>query len=344
MKNKIYLNYNNLRYLKKLLVRPKDGFAIDVVQFAQYEKDNYNILDNNLQSKGIMQKPIYRDNIFSKNLIKFDKTAKKKAIVNKLKLLVGTLPSGIKGDYELNLIVVSEGRVCKTILRSWVSNGEQSSSTPLDMIVIPEAESSKVPAFEPRSETSILNFIIPFEKGKSEFKQEDVKPFVDAMQEPDFNIEGLYIYAYSSIEGDSLGNSKLQRKRGESITSVLQLMQKTKLKPIIMTNDSWALFQMEMEDGKYDYLTKMTKHQAIKAINSKLSLQKELEPTLAKQRFAQIVMDVTYDISGTKEEKFAYLKFNQAVRQENYKLAYKIMDFIYLKVKMGNIITQHGMR
>ncbi|MBC7865149.1 MAG: hypothetical protein IAF38_19400 [Bacteroidia bacterium] len=335
-KGKIYLNYNNLKYLKKLLKKPKDGLAVDIVQYAQYEKADYNIVDNNYLNKGIMQKVIYKDKVFSKNLIKPDPKAKKKTKINKLKLLMGTMPPAIKGKYEFNVIVVQDGKVCKTIMRAYLENGDQESNTPLDMIPMPAAEVAIKPPFEPRSETSILNFVVPFEKGKFEFKPEDIKPFLDAMQEPDFNIEGLYIYAYSSIEGDSVTNAKLQRKRGESITKVLQSMQKTQIAPSIITNDSWGLFQLEMEDGKYDNLAKMTKHQAIKTINSKASLQKELEPYLAKQRFAQIVMDVAYDITGAKEEKFAYLKFNQAVRQDNYNLAYKIMDFIYHKTKSGH--------
>ena len=45
-------------------------------------------------------------------------------------------------------------------------------------------------------------------------------------------------------------------------------MQHTKISPIIVTNDSWGLFQLEMEDGKYDYLTKLSKHEAINKINN----------------------------------------------------------------------------
>ncbi|MBK6522990.1 MAG: hypothetical protein IPG08_12030 [Sphingobacteriaceae bacterium] len=83
------------------------------------------------------------------------------------------------------------------------------------------------PPFEPKSESSILTFNIPFAKNKFEFKNEDIQPFINAMNEPDFIIDGLYIYAYSSIEGDSAANAKLQRKRAESVTKVLQEKQKT---------------------------------------------------------------------------------------------------------------------
>jgi hypothetical protein len=323
---KIYLEYANLKDLKRLLKKTKDGLAVDVVQRSQYDKADYNIVDNNLQNKGIMGKVITKDQVFSKNLIKPDPKAKKKIKINKLKIEMGKFNPKIKGAYELNLIVVQDGHVCKTITRSYLEKGDQESSTPVGIIPADSTVGLK-PAFEPKSESSILNFTIPFEKNKSEFKPEDVAPFIKALNEPDFVIDGLYIYAYSSIEGDAGANAKLQRKRAESVTKVLQSMQQNKITPSIETKDSWALFQLEMEDGKYADLVKLGKEKAIKKINSDGALLSELEPVLAKQRFAQMVMDVTYDISGDKEQKFTTVSFNRAIKGNKMSQAYKIMEY-----------------
>ncbi|MCZ8283964.1 MAG: hypothetical protein O9353_00780, partial [Bacteroidia bacterium] len=218
---KIYLEYANLKDLKRLMKKTKDGLAVDIVQRAQYEKPDYNIVDNNLQSKGVMQKVIYKDKIFSKNLIKPDPKAKKKVKTNNLKIEMGKFNKKITGPYELNLIVVQDGHVCRTVTRSYLEEGDQESNTPIGLIPALESVGLK-PPFEPKSESSILNFTIPFEKNKSEFKPEDIQPFIKALNEPDFVIDGLYIYAFSSIEGDASANAKLQRKRAESVTKVLQ--------------------------------------------------------------------------------------------------------------------------
>ena len=323
---KIYLEYANLKDLKRLLKKTKDGLAVDVVQRAQYEKADYNIVDNNFQNKGIMGKVISKDQVFSKNLIKPDPKAKKKVKINKLKIEMGKFNPKITGPYELNLIVVQDGHVCKTVTRSYLEKGDQESSTPVGIIPADSTVGLK-PAFEPKSESSILNFTIPFEKNKSEFKPEDIAPFIKALNEPDFMIDGLYIYAYSSIEGDASANAKLQRKRAESVTSVLQSMQQNKITPNIETKDSWSLFELEMEDGKYSDLVKLGKEKAIKKINSDKALLSELEPVLAKQRFAQMVMDVTYDISGNKEQKFTTVSFNRAIKANKMSQAYKIMEY-----------------
>ncbi|HXB39578.1 MAG TPA: CAP domain-containing protein [Bacteroidia bacterium] len=329
---KVYLSYNNIKNLKRLLKKSTDGLAVDIIQKEQYSKEDYNIMDNAVRNKGVMLKVVKKDKLFSKNLIKPEDPKKKNKKVNKLKVEMGVFPKEIKGPFEMNLLIVQDGIVCKTVLRSYTEFVDQESNTPFEMLPMPESLEARKPPFEPRSESSLLSFTIPFEKNKFEFKKEDVQPFIDALQEPDFIIDGLYIYAYSSIEGDSNANTKLQRKRAESVVKVLQAMQQNKIAPNIMTNDSWNLFVLEMEDGKYDHLTKMTKQEAIKTINHTKGLTEELEPFLSKERFAQIVMDVTYDISGSKEEKFSVVQFNRAVKGGNIRQAYRIMDYIANKV------------
>lgn len=327
--DKVYLKYANLKAFSKLIKKSKDGLAIDLVQRAQYDNPKYNIYDNNLLSKGVLQKTMSKDKIFSKNMVKPEKKGKK---VTKLDVMLGTIPKNIKGEYEINLLVIQDGKLCKTIRKSYVEQGDLESSSPLTMLMMPEDAAYTKPPFEPKSESTLLSFSIPFEKNKSDYKEEDLAPFLNALQEPDFFIEGMYITAYSSIEGDARSNAVLQKKRAESIIKALSKMQKAGVVTNVKTSDSWSLFQMETEDGKYDYLAKMPKEKAIQEINSK-GLAEELEPILSKERFAQIVMDVTYDITGPKEEKFSVSKFNQAVKKSDIKQAYKIQYFIGKQIR-----------
>jgi outer membrane protein OmpA-like peptidoglycan-associated protein len=328
---KVYLKYSNMKELKKLLKKPKDGFAIDIVQRAQYDKPEYNIMDNNLYNKGIMSKVVYKDKFFKKNLIKPDPKAKKKVRNNKIEVEMAKFNPKIGGTYEINLVVVQDGKICRTVTRTYLESGEQESSTPIGILPAPESKGLK-PAFEPRSESSIINFTIPFAKNKFEFKNEDIQPLINALNEPDFIIEGLYIYAYSSIEGDSVANAKLQRKRAESVAKVLQGRQALKIQPNIETRDSWDLFLLENDDGPHASLTSMGKKGAIKKINEDKKLQAELEPVLSKERFAQVIMDITYDISGGKEQKFTNVSFGRALKANKEKQAFKIMEYTYKKV------------
>lgn len=332
--DKIYLRYPNSKDLRRFLKKEKDGLAVDIVQRSQYAvRGDYNLVDNNLKNKGIMSKVIYKEAFFKKNLlVTKDKKANRK--VKGIEVEMGKFNPKITGPYELNLIVVQNGAVCKTITRGYNETNTTESNTPIGLLPMPGSKGIK-PPFEPRSESSIVTFIIPFEKNKSEFKQADIEPFIKAMNEPDFIIDGLYIYAYASIEGDSAANSKLQQKRAESVVTVLQGMQNNKIQPTIQTKDSWGLFLLENEDTKYADIVNLGKKKAIERINGDKKLLEELEPILAKERFAQIIMDVTYDVSGDKELRFATISFNRAAMAKNFKLSYKILEFINKRVLEG---------
>lgn len=323
---KIFIKYDNLKSLSKFIRKSSDGLAVDVVQRSQYENPAYNIMDNNLISKGILLKTVTMSKLYSKNRIKAVKKGNRVIKPTKLDVQLGTLPKKLTGPYELNLLVVQDGKLCKTIMKSNIEQGDQESS-PVTMLLMPDSNAYFKPPFEPKSESTLLSFVVPFEKNKSDYKEADMAPFLSALQEPDFFIEGLYITAYSSIEGDANANAKLQKKRAESIIKALSSMQKAGVVTNVKTSDSWNLFQLEMEGGKFDYLVQMPKEKAIHEINSK-GLAEELEPTLAKERFAQIILDVTYDITGAKEEKFSVSKFNQAVKKGDVKQAYKIQYYI----------------
>lgn len=329
---KVYLKYNDVKALKKLLKKPTDGFAVDIVQKAQYSKKDYNIYDNNLMTKGIMLKKMNTDKIFSSNL-----ALDEKGKGNNLEICFGKFPKKLKklqaNEYELNLLVIQDNKVCKTLTPSYLEEGDQASNTPLEMLLMPDSDAYMKPKYVVEAEDAILNFIIPFEKNKYDYKPEDIQPILSAMQEPDYLVQGLYVYAYSSIEGDSVSNSALQRKRAESIIEAFKKMQGGKaITTSVKTSDSWDLFKMEMEGGKYDELTKMPKKKAIAEINNK-GLATELEPVLAKQRFAKVVMDITYDIKGDKEQKYVAAQFNKAVKASNIKLAEKIQYFMEEKVR-----------
>ncbi len=329
---KIFLKYDNFKALSQLISRQGDGLAVDIIQRAQYEKADYNILNTNLVSKGVLSKTVSLGKIQSKNRVKPEK---KGAKVTKLDVQLGKLPKGLAKDttYEINLLVVQGGKLCKTIMKSYVEQGDQASTTTLQMLLCADSIAHSKPLFSPKSDDALLNFTLPFEKNKFEYKEEDITPFLNALQEPDFIISGLYITAYSSIEGDAEANVVLQKKRSQSIIKALANLQKEGVVTAVKTSDSWPLFQMSMEGGKYDTLTKMTKEQAIKEINTQAGLSDELEPFLSKQRFGEIIMDVTYDISGAKEEKFSISKFNQAAKKGEINQAYKIQFYIDKQIR-----------
>ena len=109
---------------------------------------------------------------------------------------------------------------------------------------MPDSNAYSKPPFVPKSDSATLKFTVPFEKNKFDYKEADMLPFLNSLQEPDFIINGLFISAFSSIEGDSVSNVKLQKKRSESIIKALASMQKQGVVTNVKTGDSWELFKL----------------------------------------------------------------------------------------------------
>lgn len=327
--NKVFLVYDDLKNFKKLLKENKDALVIDVVQKAQYANPSYNIYDNNLISKGILLKKYTAKKIYKNNLVKPEKKGKK---VKMLEVELGTIPNEITGEYELNLLILKNGKYCKTITRSYIEEGKQNSYTPVEMLWIPDTNAYFNPPYNPTEETLDIELLIPFEKNKAEYKHEDIQQFLDTLKVPDFIVNRMNIFAYASIEGDSLQNAKLQQKRAESIVKAMESKQKNSIKANIYLADSWKLFCDEIKNTEFSYLAGMSKKEAITEIN-KGTLAEQLEQYLAPTRFAKITMNVNYDFEGGKEEKFVINQFNKAIKDSSFDKIYKIQYYIAIGVR-----------
>lgn len=318
---KIIFKYDKIKDFKKLIRKPKDGLAIDLVQKEQYSCVGDNIVDNSLINKGVMLKRVYSKKLYKKNLI----TDRK---VKKLEVELGSLPD-IKGEYELNLMVIQDKHVCRNLFKPFLIDAGLEYSTTVKLLA--DTVTINADEFLPVAEHSSLSFKVPFEKNKSNYKQEDVEPFLKSLNEPDFLIDKIKISAYSSIEGGENENKVLQEKRAQSIIDALKSIQNSNIKKEIVTSENWDDFKKDIAGTKNDKLASMTLDEAKEFIKTN-KLQKELEPVLAKHRYAQIDIDITYDVLGQKEEAYVLSRFNKAVKNNNLPLALSIQKYIFKKV------------
>ena len=326
---KIWFKTNNVKKFKKLIKGGKDGIAVDIVQRAQYSCDDDNIIDNNLNNKGILLKRYYKNKLFKKNIYRKDTKARRQ----KLEVAIGKWPKKLdpNSEYELNLVIIKDKHVCYNIPQSYSDNGSLEFSQNGGLI----ADTVMIEGFDeyiPKPEITELNFKIPFEKNKSTYKQEDIQPFVDALNEPEFIIKDLKVKAYSSIEGNVAANIKLQKRRAESIISTLKEMQNNKnIKAEITTDDSWEDFKHDVQGTEYEFLAEKTKEEAQKYIREN-KLSDKLEPILKNERYAEMSMTVTYDIMGKKQEPYVVSRFNRAAKSCDKDKALLIQKYIFKQV------------
>ena len=325
---KIYLDYPYMKKFKKLIRDNKDGLAVDIVQRAQFDCSGDNIVDNTLVNRGIMLKRVWSRKLYKKNL--YEGKARKK----KIKVLLGELPEGLDGEYELNLIVIKEKHVCAEIQPVAKIEGDVEYQKQLNWLADTILGDSISP-YKVEPEQKVLTFKIPFEKAKYDYKPEDIEPFIKKLNEPDFIINEIKIYAYSSIEGNDKINLKLQKKRAESILEAIKSRQKQKIKPEIITDYNWKDFVNDLKGTEYENLTKMSLKEAQKYIRDH-RLAKKLEPWLKNHRYALIEMHITYDVSTPqKEQKYVVSRFNMAVENLDRVKALAIQKYIFKNVISG---------
>src|SRR5690606_39503726 len=92
------------------------------------------------------------------------------------------------------------------------------------------------------SVNSKLTFEIPFDKNKSNYHHDDIKPFLDSLNLKKYDLKKIDVYAYSSIEGRQKENKQLQIKRAESIVKAIQKYNVKNVETYIYTEENWDGF------------------------------------------------------------------------------------------------------
>lgn len=320
----IYFEHNDYKTLRRLIGKSKDGLAVDIVFKDQYKCGDDNIVDNNRVNRGLMTK-----RIFIKKIIKRNENVDKKS--KALSVPLAPLPIEVTGDYEMNLLVIKEKSVCRSIQSVYI---EKNPNEYVEKLTFhPDTTTINCAKYVPVPETGLLTFNVPFAQNKSTYNPEDVEPFIKALNEPQFIINQMNITAYSSMEGNDKDNAELQKKRAESILNALKRRQKANLNNKIVTSDSWEMFKKDVVATKYADFANLTPAEVKQSLVGKTL--KDLEPILAKHRFASIAMEITYDISGSYEQPFVLNKFNKLLEKGDFANAFAVQKYIVQAVQSG---------
>jgi len=323
-KNEIYFETEDFKELRKIIKYPKDGLAIDIVMWEQFPCDEKNIVNKIFLSKGHMTKPVYVEDFLKENeyLGRQGKT--------KLKIKLGEIPEGVK-DYELNLVIIKDKHVCANLIPPY--NRVVTSTGMPEVAAHPDTISKfNTYNFIPRADTAVIKFRIPFEIGKSEYNKEDIKAFVDSLNQPNFNALSFKISAYSSIDGDPTKNMKLRGARVNSIMKALNEYSNSTAPVTTQNSDSWELFYNDIIGTDFQFLKPQTKDEVLDYL-SKGDNKKMLEPILAKHRFAEIEITVKYDISTIyKEQEYVLYLFHKALKEYRDDDALAIQKYIIQQV------------
>ncbi|WP_299556716.1 hypothetical protein [Seonamhaeicola sp.] len=320
----LYFRINDKKWFNLLFKNSGDGIAIDVVLKTRYDCEE---TADRTQIKGLLLKPVYGPKL--RNMLK-------PVGDNIYRVHVGRLPDTFLNDeLEYNILFLSNKNMCRYQV---IYNLESYPWELLDMGMYLDSLTYNTKQIRPSSnegyilKNKTLKFTIPFEKNKSEYSQEDIKPIYDSLHLTDFNIKSIKIKAYASVEGSLERNVELQEQRAGTIAEALQAFQKPTIKTEISSSENWVEFLNDIEDTKYSHLGGLNKND----IKAKLvgALSKEMEPILKHHRKALL------ELGLEKKDKYKgmsanelLLKFNDAISKEELDVANEIQNSIFEKLK-----------
>ena len=286
----IIFSITDARYLDKLFATV-DGITVDIVARDQFTCGKFNkqpILNN--VKRGTLLEPVYYANF--KDKIEIDKET------GVASFSVASLPKEFANkDYEMNLLFIKDGTVCYNYSAYRLATAQwELLKMDLYMDTIWQITALK------EKETEVVNdyqkgfkFIIPFEKNKWDYKVEDIKPLYDSLKLTDYQIFSIDILAYSSIEGTTENNIKLQNRRAESIVVAMQTFQNEDISTSVRATENWVEFINDCEEEKLP-IAKMSKAEIKDQLNNK-GQSKKLEYILKNHRKAVITLDLKKRVS-----------------------------------------------
>jgi uncharacterized protein YkwD len=315
VEGEIFLTFSDLEYLKRIINQPKDAFALDIVQKNLFPCSGTNLIDSTKHYQGILIIPVLRDSIFLKNQAKEKK---------ELLLSMGKLPSDVNGDFEVNLMILKNQRLCKY----YNFYGHPSIGNDiLDIGLIRDSIHDKTHRhIYHLFSHERLNFVVPFEKNKFTYQREDILPLFDSLKTKKGSLKYIHIKVYSSVEGSLDLNQNLQVERAMGIVKLLQSQQADSITTKIESEENWAAFFSDIRNTAYKDLKDLSKEEIKEKLKDE-QVKADLEPILKNHRKATIMLLIENkkDIKAEDTEGMK-LVFKQNIQRKNIKEAVDIQS------------------
>lgn len=332
---KLYLKEDYKKYFMsdernttKLIADKNDRLLVYIIEKSQFPcNTNYNISvgANTQNGLEIGLKPVTIGQLTAKGDVAIDK-----------------LPEGFSGDFEIAFSVI---KYCDEKVKCEVYNFYDKLTrlkpyfTPVAFETLPlllDTQTAKVN--ESFLEVKTLSWNIPFERNKFDYKQTDIEPIIDSLNEPKFIIQEIKITAYSSVEGDSAQNAQLQEKRAASIVKVLEQKQPgVKIKYTVKQGDAWSLFKRQIVLTNYYYMADSSQAAVRKKLREDTTMLRKVEPLLQAERFAAVEMRVAFDLKKLSAEEYWAYRIQKAIDKKDYKKALAHQTALIKLVKEGKV-------
>lgn len=288
-KDSIYLHYHNLRHIKQyFLAAETDGFAIDIVERAQFPCDKANLTSAVGAYQGVSLPPKYREELLVNNPM-YEQ--------NKFLAFLGVLPEGLVDNYQLNVISIRNHCACSNSSYLEVPV----SGIPLVKILPVWHTTFKVNKLDYKEQVTEVQFA----QGKTTLSSSETSTIRSLIEQHKKNIQRVHIFATSSIEGSSDKNEQLGIDRAEYIKDLFKKAGYAPESINYHTLERWDMFRQQIKGTPFAFLLQLSNPQIQERLNTDKGLFDKIEYLLAQQRKTQITIKIS------TEEKFRSIPNNE---------------------------------
>ncbi len=314
----LFFMITDVEWFRKIFRNNTDGIAVDVITKDMYPCDKKNRESKSWAHKGWLLPPVYLKEI------------QKKAIIDDNGVVyvpVGVVPNALSNKIkEYNILFLQKKHLCRYQSFYNIESGKWGM---LEMGMYMDTISTNTSAHELiMLQDKQFKFVIPFEKNKFEYKSDDIKPIYDSLKLTKFNITGITIRAYASVEGSTEHNLDLQQKRANSIARVMEEFQGDAIRSEVFASENWVEFLKDIKGTPYEGYARLSKAEVKQKLLS-ASVSKDIEPLLAKHRKAILYLELEKKTRFIEDPKVAKAMFHKAIGEKDLSEAMEIQQIIF---------------
>jgi uncharacterized protein YkwD len=327
----LFLRSEKAWALTRFFTQPGDAIYFDIVQRTQFVCERHNLLHGSPIYDGKMLKPVLFKDIFKRSRIKDGKN---------MFASICALPPQMKKAgqrLQLNYGIVKSGFMCQYIYPIEVpdNNLEMLDLYP-KWIYKPDLE------LQPDSVEGRLSFYIPFERNESALNEKSKKQLTEKLSIYKPFITSVDLQTFSSVEGSSQGNLKLQEQRASNIIALLKDYTKDAVNFNKQANENWEEFFELIEHTPWSYMKDLPREKIKEKLKSKKLLD-SLDYLLRKNRTALLTIGLKARIDNQSNPYLILLAYKKSIENgdslKSFTQQNKILEYItHYEFRRGDLL------
>lgn len=319
--DEVWLNVSDKKMFTTIFSNPKDGLAVDLIDWNQLKCGKENELDMSPVYDGVLLKPLFKDELLKSNVAESD---------YRVSVKLADVPYEIQSKkLAPSILLIKDGEVCLYLVPMNLDKGC------LDLVSV------KPTLLEPQNVKLKNEGIVKSITLEYDFAPKDSVP----KSYPDLSslgkkVHSVYIQSYSSVDGDSLTNAYYHYMRAKKIKD--HIKNKLHLNDPLFQMDyqeNWELMDYQMRYYLLDDLLAM-KHNDIR-INYNNHPEIQWHKLFSQQRRSCATINFEDDLPvNTSENVLSETNLRTALINKDWDLANKAMAILYRNKKLPEFIFE----